>query len=174
MNLSAQRILVVDDLRPATQIIKIQLEKTGRYLVREENNPLLALAAAREFKPDLILLDVDMPGMDGGEVARQLQGDEQSKDVPVIFLTSLITKTEALLRNSMENFHFLPKPAPPSVLISILDSLFRIGTSASGVRISTNPSEMPASIRIADGLKTPRDPIEMERRLAARCAQGTR
>ena len=130
MNIAARRILVVDDEHPATRIIKLGLERTGRYNVREENDPLAALAAAREFRPHLILLDVDMPGMDGGEVACQIQGDNQLKDVKVVFLTSLITKTEALRRNSADNFHFISKPVPPSVLISILDWLFRSGNPA--------------------------------------------
>jgi len=125
MNIAAQRILVVDDEQPATRIIKLGLERTGRYNVREENDPFAALATAREFRPHLILLDVDMPGMDGGEVARQIQGDKQLKDVQVIFLTGLITRTEALDRNSADNFHFLSKPVPPSVLIPVLDWLFR-------------------------------------------------
>ena len=55
------RILMIDDDVPLTQTVRINLEDTGRYEVMVENNPRNALATAREFQPDLVLLDVVMP-----------------------------------------------------------------------------------------------------------------
>ena len=72
-----QRILVVDDEPGLTRMIKLTLEQTGRYEVRTENLGRNTLESAREFKPDLILLDVLMPGMLGSEIAAQLQLDPE-------------------------------------------------------------------------------------------------
>lgn len=76
-------------------MVKLNLEKTGAFEVREENKATYALAAAREFKPDLILLDVVMPNMDGGDVAGQIHNDKHLKGIPVVFLTATVSKREA-------------------------------------------------------------------------------
>lgn len=125
MNSPTRRILLVDDQPLVTHAIRLQLERSGRFIVREENNPRLALTTAREFNPDLILLDVAMPGMNGWEVARQIQRDKPLERAQVVFLTSGVTRSDALARNSVGNFHFIAKPVPSSVLTSILDWLFR-------------------------------------------------
>ena len=64
-----KRILIVDDEERFTRILRLNLGCTGRYTVRTENSALNACTTACEFRPDLILLDVMMPGLDGGEVA---------------------------------------------------------------------------------------------------------
>ncbi len=82
-----KRILVIDDEVDFTKLIKSNLQRTGQYEVRTENNGLLALAAAKEFKPDLILLDIAMPGMDGYEIASAIREDSALKDVSIVFMT---------------------------------------------------------------------------------------
>jgi len=90
-----RRILIVDNDRNSTHLVKILLERTCRYLVLEENDPTKAHQSAQNFRPDLILLDIVMPETDGGEVAAQIQGDPELQKTPIIFLTALITKAEA-------------------------------------------------------------------------------
>lgn len=90
-----KRILVVDDEPDITRMIKLVLEQTGRYEVRTENLGRRAIEAAREFHPDLILLDVMMPGMLGSEIGTQLQADPELRAIKFIFLTALVTKDEA-------------------------------------------------------------------------------
>src|SRR6185503_21291437 len=70
-----KRVLIIDDEASFARMVKLNLEKSGEFEVRVENKPTYALAAAREFKPDLILLDVIMPAMDGGDVANQIKRD---------------------------------------------------------------------------------------------------
>src|SRR4051812_29306878 len=88
------RILVIDDNSGISRFVQVILEKTSRYTVRTENLPRHALDATREFKPHIILLDVDMPGTDGGQVARQIRADAALKHTPIVFFTSLISKED--------------------------------------------------------------------------------
>jgi len=92
--MSKKRILVVDDEPSITRLLKLNLEQTGNYEVREENLGAQALDAAREFKPDLVLLDVMMPDMDGGDVAAGLKQDPALRKTPVVFLTAAVKKEE--------------------------------------------------------------------------------
>ena len=113
--MEAKRILVIDDEPSMTRMIRLNLEMTKRYQVREENNAMHALTTAREFKPDLILLDVIMPGMDGGELARRIKTDPALSLVPVIFLTGTVTKKEAAEGAVTAGYPLLPKPVSLSI-----------------------------------------------------------
>jgi CheY-like chemotaxis protein len=118
------RILVVDDEPNLSNLVRLILEKTQRFEVRTENRSALALSAARDFRPDMILLDVDMPGKDGGEVARQVQAEPGLRDVKIVFLTSLVSRSEAGERETMRGgMPFLSKPVNPKVLIETVDRL---------------------------------------------------
>src|ERR1043166_10113824 len=89
-----KRILVVDDETSITRLLRLNLEQTGNYEVREENAGARVLKSARDFKPDLILLDVMMPDMDGGDVAAGLKQDPYLRKTPVVFLTAAVKKEE--------------------------------------------------------------------------------
>ncbi len=92
--MSKKRILVVDDEPSVTRGIRMNLAALGDYEVLTENVARNALAAARDFRPDLILLDVMMPEMDGGDVAGQLRDNPALKDIPIVFLTAAISNDE--------------------------------------------------------------------------------
>jgi len=92
--MSRKRILVVDDETSITRLLKMNLELIGNFEVREENSGAHAIEAAREFKPDLILLDVMMTDMDGGEVAAALKRDSGLRKTPVVFLTAAVKREE--------------------------------------------------------------------------------
>lgn len=118
------RILVVDDDVNLSRLVGIMLEKTRLYEVKVENRSHSAFATAAAFKPDVVLLDVDMPGMDGGDVARQIRADASLKDTPIIFFTSLVSQAEggqAMVKRGGENF--LAKPIDASVLVRCLESV---------------------------------------------------
>lgn len=89
-----KRILVVDDEVSITRLLKLNLERTGRFEVREENAGIMAIPATREFQPDLILMDVMMPGMSGGDVAAALRDDPVLCRIPLIFLTAAVKREE--------------------------------------------------------------------------------
>ncbi len=119
-----KRILIIDDEASFTRMVRLNLEHTKRYVVCEENRAPQALTTAREFKPDLILLDVIMPGMDGGEIASRLKADPFFKDVPVIFLTATITKKEAADGVITGGYLFLPKPVSLKNLVETMENAF--------------------------------------------------
>src|SRR4029079_3896206 len=72
-----RRILIVDDDANSTHLVKILLERSGPYLVLEENDHTKADQTAHNFRPDVILLDIIMPKMDGGELATQIEADHE-------------------------------------------------------------------------------------------------
>ena len=122
--MTKSRILVVDDEPNLSGLVRLFLEKTQRFEVRVENRSALALAAAREFRPDMILLDVDMPGKDGGEVSREIQADPALRGVPILFFTSLISRAEAGERETVRGgMRFLAKPVNPKILIDTVDRI---------------------------------------------------
>lgn len=116
-----KRILVVDDDAGTTRLLKLNLEQTNEYEVRTENNARAALAAAEEFQPDLILLDVLMPGLDGGQLASHLQANPKLKSVPIVFLTGMATKAEVRQRGGLiGGLFFLAKPASLGEVVGCL------------------------------------------------------
>jgi len=111
MNKAKKRILVVDDEPGITRLLKLNLEQTGQYEVATENASQAALAAAEQFQPDLMLLDVMMPGLDGGNLAAELQASPKLKGVPIVFLTATVTREEVNKRRGVVGgLPFLPKP----------------------------------------------------------------
>ena len=105
-----RRILIVDDDRESTRLVKILLEKTGRYIVHEENDATKAHQSAQNFRPDAILLDILMPATDGGEVAAQIEADPELQRTPIIFLTALVTKPETKAGLHIQGHLSLAKP----------------------------------------------------------------
>ncbi|MDI1318923.1 MAG: response regulator [bacterium] len=122
-----KRIMVVDDKTSDTQLVKNCLERTNDYVVKEVNEAKKALAAAAEFRPHLILLDVRMPDMDGGALAEAFQADPRFKAVPIVFLTSLLTREEIAAGGGLGGkFPMLAKPIILPELITYLRQHLRI------------------------------------------------
>src|SRR5438034_8490747 len=112
-----RRILIVDNDRDTTHLVKVLLERTGHYLVLEENDATKAYQSAVNFRPHLILLDIVMPETDGGEVAARIQGDPELRKTPIIFLTALVTRVEAKSGLNIQGHSFLAKPVSIPELI---------------------------------------------------------
>jgi CheY-like chemotaxis protein len=119
-----RRILIVDDDRESTHLVKILLERTGCYLVLEENDAAKAHQSARNFNPDVILLDIMMPETDGGEVATQIEADPELQRTPIIFLTALVTEPETKTGLRIQGHRSLAKPISiPELINGIEESL---------------------------------------------------
>ena len=107
-----KKILVVDDEKGFTRMIKTSLESRGEYEVQMQNTASLALDTARAFKPDLILLDIMMPDdISGDEIAQKIKDDAALKNIPIIFLTAVLTEKEVADRdNIIGGYSFMAKP----------------------------------------------------------------
>jgi CheY-like chemotaxis protein len=93
--MNKSKILIVDDDPALSALFKMYLERTALYDVQEVNCPAEALEKARIFRPDAVLLDVFMPGVDGGTIARAMGRDELLCEVPIMFITTHIFQKEA-------------------------------------------------------------------------------
>ena len=116
-----RRILIVDDDANSTHLVKILLERSGPYLVFEENDAANADQTAHNFKPDVILLDIVMPKIDGGELATQIEADRELHDTPIIFLTALVTHGEAENGLQIQGRPLVAKPISIPVLIDAIE-----------------------------------------------------
>lgn len=117
-----KKILIVDDEEHFGKMVKLNLEGTGRYAVRVETQGKQAFAAAKVFKPDLILLDVIMPDADGGEVAQQIKTDKDLNNTPIVFLTAIVKKNEIAYRDgSACGYPFIAKPVTVKELINRIE-----------------------------------------------------
>lgn len=116
-----RRVLIVDDDSDCSYLVKVLLEKTGHYLVFEENNATKAYQSAQSLRPDIILLDVAMPEADGGDVAAQIDADPALQRTPIIFLTALITETETKAGLRIQGRPAVPKPISIPNLINAIE-----------------------------------------------------
>jgi len=117
-----KRILIIDDEPSWTWLLKISLEKTGRFEVKEENVGVHGLQAAHVFKPDLILIDVMMPDIEGGFLASQFKVDDQLKHIPIVFLTATVSKEEIEECSGIINsYPFIAKPASTQEVIENIE-----------------------------------------------------
>lgn len=89
-----KKILLIDDEVDFLRITKLNLAETGEYEVFTAANGREGIEIAKSKKPDLILLDVLMPDMDGGDVAAALEDDVSTKDIPIVFVTAVAKKDE--------------------------------------------------------------------------------
>jgi CheY-like chemotaxis protein len=110
-----KKVLIVDD-DPITLEILEKIFLSDGYWVAKATNGKDALYIADEFSPDVIVLDIMMPVMDGTDTVKFLEKNPRTKDIPVLFLTSLISKGEES-RKSGPNRCFLAKPIEKDLLL---------------------------------------------------------
>ena len=118
-----KRILVIDNEPASTRMVRLTLERHDGFEVCELNDPTHALTAAGVFRPDLILLDVEMPALDGGDVARRLRTVPGLRQVPVVFMTSLLTEGESVGPMYSGGSRVLAKPVTMAKLIDCVSGL---------------------------------------------------
>lgn len=111
-----KRIVIIDDDVSLSSMSKVMLEEIGHYEVEVCNRGAEALEVIRAKKPDLILLDVVMPDVDGPEVAGQLRADRELSAIPVIFMTSLVSSEEAH-EPAIGGYPFISKPISGEALV---------------------------------------------------------
>ena len=121
-----KKILLIDDEKSFTSLLKLNLEQTGTYEVRVENWSEDGLKAAREFQPDLVLLDIIMPRMPGGNVAAQFKEDPTLADTPVVFMTAAVSKRRVAEHDGViGDYPYLAKPASMEMIIATIEKYAR-------------------------------------------------
>jgi two-component system alkaline phosphatase synthesis response regulator PhoP len=122
--MSKKRVLIVDDDTNLSRLAGMILEGAGTYEVMIVNESTRALKAALRFKPHMMLLDVDMPDKSGGDIAREAAADARLRDIPILFLTGILSREEAGTQQlESGGMKFLSKPIDPSLLLTSVADL---------------------------------------------------
>jgi len=119
------RVLLVDDTRTLLSLIQVYL-MGWRIEFHEAKDGLEGLAKARELKPELVVTDVRMPGMDGFELCAAIRADEELHHLPVVLLTSLNDETSRKKGRLVGASAFLTKPVSVDELRQTVASLLRL------------------------------------------------
>ena len=121
----AKRILIVDDERDVLSVLGKGLTKRGYSVILADNGGD-AIMLAKSEHPDLIVLDILMPGMDGTEVAAELRENPETEDIPVMFLTCLYPKEKEAERGNMIGAHLMfAKPYDIEEMLTAIETLMR-------------------------------------------------
>ncbi|UBM60089.1 response regulator transcription factor [Marinilongibacter aquaticus] len=120
----AGKILLVDDDEDIIEMLRYNLEKEG-YKIKSAPNGLEGLEQASEFGPDLILMDIMMPIMDGIEAGRQIKAHESLKNIHIIYLTARAEEFSEIAAFEAGADDYLTKPIKPRALVSRINAFFR-------------------------------------------------
>jgi len=116
-----KKILVVDDDKVFLRLVEYDLSKNGFDVITAPDGEM-GILLAKTQKPDLILLDINMPDIEGGDVVTILEDNPQTQDIPIIFVTALLTKQEEIRRQNMMGKHsFFSKPYKLERLLEEID-----------------------------------------------------
>lgn len=129
----AKKILVVDDERHIVRLVEVNLARAG-YDVVVAYDGVEALEVFAKEKPDMVVLDVMMPRMDGFEVLKKLQADPNSQDVPVIMLTAKAQDADIFRGWSSGVSSYLTKPFNPRELLTFVERIFQSLEDGTGRR----------------------------------------
>ena len=121
---SARKILVVEDERDILELVTHYLEKDG-FRVRSATDGPSGLAAAHRERPDVIVLDLMLPGMDGLEVCRKLRADSATTLTPIMMLTAKAEETDRIVGLELGADDYLTKPFSPKELVARVKALLR-------------------------------------------------
>lgn len=118
----AKKIMVVDDSKSDALLVQAILEKSG-YEVVALNDSRRAMETAMQEKPDLIVLDIVMPDIDGTELGEQFQDNSSTRHIPIVFLTSLQTKEEEDIHEDRSKRLIFAKPVNSEVFVERIDKI---------------------------------------------------
>jgi DNA-binding response OmpR family regulator len=115
-------VLVVDDERSIRLLCRVNLAASGMDVL-EASDGREGLELARRERPDLVILDVMMPALDGWSVARELAADEQTRDIPIVFLTARADPADKRLGEQLGGVGYLVKPFDPVTIGDFVENV---------------------------------------------------
>src|SRR5690554_493049 len=139
MNMSKERILIVEDESNILELVSYNLEKEG-WLVSKAKTGEEGWEKIQEEHPDLILLDLMLPGIDGLEICRRTRQDKTTRDIPIIMLTAKAEEADRVLGLESGADDYVTKPFSPRELVARVRAVLR------SVDMSFNESETTAAI----------------------------
>jgi CheY-like chemotaxis protein len=121
-----KKILLIDDEEDFCFFVKLNLEKTGRFEVLTTTSGSSGLVLASKERPDLILLDIIMPEMGGGQVAELLFENPKTRKIPVLFITAIASRQQVQSQEGIiGGRNFIAKPVTPDELMAKIDGIFK-------------------------------------------------
>src|SRR5436190_9094772 len=140
------KVLVIDDEAPIRLLCRVNLEAEGMQVLEAADGPT-GLDRARDDDPDVILLDVMIPGMDGWQVAEELLEDERTKRIPVVFLTARAELQDRARGLDLGGVDYITKPFNPVELAPMIRELLqRVGPGQRDQPRRPKPAELRALI----------------------------
>jgi DNA-binding response OmpR family regulator len=119
---TVMRVLVIDDEAPIRLLCRVNLEAEKMEVLEAGDGPT-GLEKARNEEPDVILLDVMMPGLDGWQVAEELLGDERTRSIPIVFLTARAEVRDRARGLDLGGIDYVTKPFNPTELAPLIRDL---------------------------------------------------
>ncbi len=123
--MSNEKILIIEDEEAIQELIRYNLIRDGYDRLKSCESGELGVRAAKEFAPDLILLDLMLPGIDGLTVCRKLKADPATASIPIIMLTAKSEESDIVIGLEMGADDYVPKPFSPKVLVARIHSVLR-------------------------------------------------
>ncbi len=120
--MSKKRILIVEDEAALVDMLKLRLEASG-YATLTAYDGIEALAKAKKEKPDLIILDLMLPKIDGYKVCRMLKFDEKYKNIPIIIFTARAQESDKKIGKDVGADAYITKPFEPQTLLTKIKEL---------------------------------------------------
>ncbi|MDH4095598.1 MAG: response regulator [Betaproteobacteria bacterium] len=119
-----QRVCYVEDDEDIRKIVRMSLERVGKLTVEVVGDPLVAIDAMKTFKPDLVMLDWMMPGMDGPTLYRRMREVPEVRDIPVVFITAKASEKELNELRALGAAGTISKPFSPKDMAEQLRSIW--------------------------------------------------
>ena len=121
-----KRVLIVDDNAIVTRSIRAVLTRSTNYVIRVVNDSRSANAAALEFEPHVIVMDINMPHKDGPSVASELRIDKRTRDIPIVFLSAMCSQSDQVLSPGHDGRDLLmAKPFDLKTFVTVIRDLLQ-------------------------------------------------